>query len=116
LYVFANKIYLKALCRSPKSGSIAESSTPCKIPLESYTPETSRSCCSGSAITWSLILTNHHQPRPVRDDSEMTSIESPREVTETVWERALEPFMSKRRAVERPIWLEAGDSGGARDL
>ena len=38
LYVSANKIYLEALCRSPKSGSIAETTTPCKLPLESYTP------------------------------------------------------------------------------
>src|SRR5579859_2340337 len=42
LCVFANKIYLEALCRSPKSGSIAETTTPCKIPLKCYTPETSR--------------------------------------------------------------------------
>ena len=42
LYVSANKIYLEALCRSPKSGSIAESGAPCKLVVESGAPETSR--------------------------------------------------------------------------
>ena len=43
LYVSANKIYLEALCRSPKSGSIAESGAPCKLVVESGAPETFRS-------------------------------------------------------------------------
>ena len=42
LYVFANKIYLEALCRSPKSGLIAESGAPCKLVVESGAPETFR--------------------------------------------------------------------------
>ena len=42
LYVSANKIYLEALCRNPKSGLIAESGAPCKLVVESGAPETSR--------------------------------------------------------------------------
>ena len=42
LYVSANKIYLEALCRSPKSGSIAEVASWLHLLVESAAPETSR--------------------------------------------------------------------------